>query len=172
MNFLDLAKSRFSSRKYLNTPIEEAKILQILEAGRVAPSAVNRQPWMFYVFQQDDNLNKIKEVYPRDWFKEAPVVIVACANHEQGWIRSSDSKDHSDVDLAIAITHIVLQATELGLGSCWVCNFDVNKCREILKIPKHIEPVALIPLAYPTDSTDLNRHQLLRKPLDEIVKWM
>jgi nitroreductase len=172
MNFLDIAKSRYSSRKYLNKPIEEDKILRILEAGRVAPSAANRQPWIFYILQQKDNLLKIREVYHREWYKEAPVVIVACANHEQGWIRSSDNKDHSDVDLAIAITHIVLQATELGLGSCWVCNFDVNKCREVLNLPKYIEPVALIPLAYPADLADPERHFINRKPLSEIVKWL
>ena len=170
MDFLNLAKNRYSSRKYVSAPVEEEKLLKILEAARVAPSAVNKQPWIFYVIREKYNLEKICTAYHRDWLKEAPVVIVACANHGASWIRA-DKKDHADIDLAIAIDHMTLQATELGLATCWICNFDVTKCREILKLYSHIEPIAIIPLAYPADITDPNRHSNMRKPLDEIVVW-
>jgi nitroreductase len=171
MNFIDLAKKRYSSRTYQDKPVEEEKIIKILEAAHIAPSAANHQPWVFYIFKEKDNLLKIREVYHRDWFKQAPIVIVACADHNLGWIRASDNKDHSDIDLAISITHMILQATELGLGTCWICNFDVNKCREVLDLPINIEPVALIPVAYPNDSSNPERHQTRRKQLSNIVVW-
>jgi nitroreductase len=172
MLFLDLAKKRFSSRKYLNQPIEEEKIIKVLEAARIAPSAANKQPCIFFVIQENENLQKIREVYHREWFKEAPVVIVACTDHSKGWVRSSDNKDHCDIDMAIAIDHMTLQATELGLGTCWICNFDVAKCRTLLELPNNVEPVALLPLAYPADFADTERHLSQRKPLSEIVRWL
>jgi len=169
-SFIELAKRRFSSRKYLQKPVEDEKLLQVLEAARIAPSAANKQPWIFYVIKSEDKKNLISEAYHHDWLKSAPVIIVACADHDNAWIRS-DNKDHCDIDLAIAVDHMTLQATELGLGTCWICNFDPKKCREILKISKHIEPIAILPLAYPADSADANRHNQARKKLDEIVKW-
>jgi nitroreductase len=170
MDFLSLAKNRYSSRKYLSKPIEEEKLLKVLEAARVAPSAVNKQPWSFYVIRKKSNLLKICEAYHREWLRDAPVIIVACANHDISWKRV-DTKDHADIDLAIAIDHITLQATELGLATCWICNFDATKCKEILHLQQHIEPIAIIPLAYPADSTNPERHTSLRKPLNEIVNW-
>ena len=170
MDFLEIAKNRYSSRKYLQTPVEDIKLLKILEAARIAPSAVNKQPWTFYVIRKKNNLLKICEAYHRDWLRNAPVIIVACANHNLSW-RRADSKDHADIDLAIAIDHMTLQATELGLATCWICNFDASKCSQILKLPEYIEPIAIIPLAYPADETNPNRHSTLRKTIDEIVHW-
>jgi nitroreductase len=169
-NFNTLAKQRFSSRKYLNKPVEEEKLIKVLEAGRIAPSAANKQPWIFYVIRDDKNRSTIAGAYHRDWLKNAPVIIVACADHKKGWIRS-DGKDHCDIDLAIAIDHITLQATELGLATCWICNFQPARCKEILHLPDHIEPVAIIPLAYPEDKADPDRHSSARKPLGDIVRW-
>ena len=169
--FLHLARQRYSSRKYSNQPVEEEKLIRVLEAARVAPSAVNRQPWIFYVIREDENKQKISEAYHRDWLKEASVIIVACADHSKAWVRQSDGKKHADIDLAIAIDHITLQATELGLSTCWICNFDVKKCRSILNLTDNLEPIAIIPLSYPSDSTDPNRHITMRKALSEIVRW-
>jgi nitroreductase len=171
MDFNTLERARFSSRNYKDQPVEEEKLIKVLEAGRIAPSAANRQPWIFYVFRQKENLEKIREVYHQQWFKTSPVVILACADHHSGWTRK-DGKDHCDIDIAIAVTHITLQATELGLATCWICNFDAVKCREILQLPANIEPVVLLPLAYPADSPDVNRHEKTRKSIQEITKWM
>lgn len=169
-SFLDLAKSRFSSRKYLQKPVEEEKILKVIEAARIAPSAANKQPWIFYVFKSDDSRLKVCEAYHRDWLKSAPVVIVACADHRSAWIRS-DGKDHCDIDLAIAIDHITLQATSLGLSTCWICNFDTAKLKSILSLPDFIEPIAMLPLAYPAETADVNRHSNGRKKLEDILIW-
>jgi nitroreductase len=172
MTFLELAKKRFSSRKYLDKTIERSKLELLLEAARVAPSAVNKQPWMFYVYSTPEGLEKIRPCYHRDWFKTAPAVIVAVADHNSGWVRSSDGKDHCDIDLAIAIDHITLQATDLGLSTCWVCNFDVVACKKALQLSETLEPVALIPVGYPSEESDSKRHQSVRKPLNDIVKWL
>jgi nitroreductase len=172
MNFLDLAKRRYSSRKFLKQPVEEDKIIKVLEAARIAPSAANKQPVIFYIVCEEENLLKIGEIYHRDWLKESPIVIIACADHNKGWIRSADGKDHCDIDLAIAVDHMTLQATELGLATCWICNFDTVKCRLLFDLPKNIEPIALLPLAYPADYTDFNRHLHQRKPLSDITRWM
>ena len=167
MNFSQLIKKRYSVRKFENKPVEDEKILQVLEAGRMAPSAVNFQPWHFIVFREKEGLEKMTKIYNRGWIKKAPVIILACADHSQSWKRGSDGKDSADIDVAIAVDHITLQAAELDLGTCWVCNFNAQHCAEILKLPHHIEPVVLIPLGYPAD--DAKEKQ--RKSLDDIVHW-
>lgn len=122
-----------------------------------------------FIIKNKENINNISTAYHREWLKNALVIIVACADHNKSWIRS-DGKDHADIDLAIAIDHLMLQATELGLATCWICNFDSIKCRQILKLSSNIEPIAIIPLAYPADIADPNRHTQFRKPLIEIIK--
>ena len=98
-------------------------------------------------------------------------MIVICADHAASWKRKEDGKDHADVDVAITTDHMTLQATELGLATCWVCNFYVEKTRELLKLPKHLEPVVILPLGYPRDAADPARHNEKRKPLSEIVTY-
>jgi nitroreductase len=170
MNFLEVAKERYSCRKYREPMPDKETILQLIEAGRVAPSAVNYQPWQFFVIQGSANVAKLAESYPRDWFRLAPVVIVVCGDHELSWKRA-DGKDHCDIDAAIAADHISLQATALGLGSCWVCNFDKTKLAKILQLPSHIEPIVMLPLGFPTEESDPQRHSDKRKPLKDIIFW-
>ncbi|MFV0591621.1 MAG: nitroreductase family protein [Draconibacterium sp.] len=164
MELSDAIQHRFSVRKFKEVPVERTKLLQILEAGRLAPSAVNYQPWHFIVVEKEKR-KELSRVYRAHWILQAPVVLIICADHSQSWKRGSDGKDSSDIDAAIAIDHMTLTATSLGLGTCWVCNFDVQRCMEILKLPGNIEPVALIPLGYP----DIDAPVKKRKSLDEIV---
>lgn len=167
MQFDQVIRHRFSVRSYTSEKIDRSIILEILEAARMAPSAVNYQPWHFIVITETENLAELHEVYPRNWFREAPVCIVVCADHHQSWKRRSDLKDFADVDAAIAIDHLVLKATELGLGTCWVCNFDTVLTRKLLNLPESIEPIALIPLGYTTAELPVKS----RKPLSEIIHW-
>lgn len=167
MEFDKLIRGRFSVRSFTNRKVERKIILEILEAARMAPSAVNYQPWHFIVITEPENRTEIQEVYPRTWFKEAPVCIVICADHQQSWKRKSDGKDFADVDVAIAIDHLVLKATELGLGTCWVCNFDVALAKKKLQLPDHIEPLAIIPIGYTQSEAPVKS----RKSLSEIVHW-
>ncbi len=170
MAFLDLAKKRYSSRKFEDKPVEKELLMQVLEAGRVAPSAKNKQPWHFVVITKDESLKQMHECYEREWLKTAKCVIVVCGDHREAW-RRSDGKIHTDIDVAIAIDHMTLAATDLGLSTCWICKFDVMKCAKFLELQEGVEPIALIPIGYPADETNENRHDQLRKPIDEIVHW-
>jgi nitroreductase len=168
MGFIDIAKKRYSCREYRDKKVEEDLIIQILEAARIAPSAKNLQPWHFVVIQESPNLEWIKSCYSRDWIKPVPMIIIACGDHKAAWYRP-DGKNHTNIDVAIAIDHLMLAAADLGLGTCWVCNFDVLKCANILQLPEAVEPIAMIPVGYPADQVDIQRHEYKREPLKDIV---
>lgn len=170
MNLLELIKKRCSIRQYASTPIEEEKLEYVLEAGRLAPSAVNFQPWYFIVVREQEECNLLRECYHREWFASAPTYIIICKDDQQSWKRSSDGKDHGDIDAAIAIEHMALAATEQGLATCWVCNFDISRCKENFGIPEHVQPVALLPIGYPAQPTLFEQTPKKRKALSEIVK--
>lgn len=171
MEFLELARNRYSCRNYASRPVESWKLDKVLEAGRIAPSAVNYQPWHFYVIQGEKELGRIYTVYHREWFRTSPCVIVVCGDHNQSWKRR-EGKDHCDIDAAIASDHMTLQATELGLATCWICNFDPDLTRDVLRLPGHLEPVVFLPLGYPQDSADPDRHGEKRKPIGEITTFI
>lgn len=171
MTLLELIQARQSIRQYASTPVETEKLEYLLEAMRLAPSAVNFQPWYFVVVREPEGCNRIRECYPREWFATAPVYIIVCTDHTQSWKRSSDNKDHADIDGAIATEHLCLAATEQGLGTCWVCNFDVPRCKEHFHIPETIEPIALVPVGYPAAPAIFDGTEKKRKPMHEIVKW-
>lgn len=168
MKFKELIEQRYSVRSYQDKKVEKEKLVAVLEAGQIAPSAVNNQPWHFIVVQETENHKQFSEIYHRDWFNKAPVYIIVCGDHQQSWKRKEDGKDHCDVDAAIAIDHMTLQATELGLGTCWICNFYTEKCKGFFKLPDHIEPIAILTLGYPTDKKAPVKK---RKSLEEIVHW-
>lgn len=168
MKFSQLITHRYSVRDFDSTPVEKQKLEKVLEAARLAPSAVNFQPWHFLVVQEPENLEKMFTFYQRDWIRKAPVIILACADHSQSWKRGSDGKDFADVDVAIAVDHMTLQAAELGLGTCWVCNFNAQKCAETLRLPLHIEPLVMLPVGYPAGKEIPEKN---RKPAEEIIHW-
>lgn len=168
MSLLETIKQRYSVRKYQNKVVEFDKLNIVLEAGRLAPSAVNFQPWHFIVIQSPEAIHKIHECYHREWFNTAPACIVICGNHQDGWKRKADDKDHTDIDIAIATDHMTLMATELGLGTCWVCNFDVEKTKAALKLPEHIEPIVLLPIGYAALDEKVEKK---RKPMNEVVSY-
>ena len=171
MKFLEIAKARYSCRNYKPALIKDEVLQILLEAFRVAPSAVNFQPWHIIAVKKPKNLAKIHESYPRDWFKTAPLVFIICGNHSVSWKRPADGKDHTDMDIAIAIDHLTLQATELGLATCWVCNFKPDVIKDYFNLPENMEPIALIPIGYPNDAADTERHDATRKGISEIISW-
>ena len=167
MELKNAIKERYSVRNFREQLVPRSEIEKVLEWTSMAPSAVNFQPWHFIVIQEKNRLEAIWNVYHRAWIQSAPVIIVACVNHQESWKRGSDGHDFGEVDVAIAIDHLTLAATSLGLGTCWVCNFDVPGCKKMLNLPDHLEPLALIPLGYPASSMPAKK----RKPLNEIVSW-
>ncbi|MBO5235010.1 MAG: nitroreductase family protein [Alistipes sp.] len=164
-SFLELVEARYSSRSYSDRAVEPEKVEYLLECARLAPSAVNFQPWKFVVVESVEKRARLQECYLREWFREAPLYVVVCADKAQSWKRKLDGHDHADIDAAIATEHICLAATELGLGSCWVCNFDADLCSEVLDLEGELYPVAIVPIGYPTDEPTSKK----RKPIEDVV---
>ncbi len=164
MTLKELCEARYSCRHYKDTPIEEEKLAYIKECVRLAPSAKNIQPWKFLLVTAPDELAKVCDCYGREWMRTAPAVVVCLEDKANAWTREEDGKNHADIDVAIATEHLCLAATEQGLATCWVCNFDVRKLKEAMPLPAGYEPAALVPLGYPADAVT---HKT-RKPLDEV----
>jgi nitroreductase len=166
MDVLTAIKTRKSVRKYLKRKVEEEKLNAILEAGRLAPSASNRQEWRFVVVSNPEKRVRIAEAANQQTFVgEAPVVIAACAVTDSHLMRCGQAC--YPMDVAIALDHMTLAAAEQGLGTCWIGAFDENEVKKILNIPAEIRVVALMPLGYPHDSSMATKKRL---PLSEIVK--
>lgn len=167
MTFNKLVQSRYSCRNYSDKEVSEELVTEIFEICRFAPSAVNFQPWKFVVVNDSTLLEKLYSSYKRDWIRSASTIIIALANKEKAWVRS-DGKNHADIDISIIIDHLTLAATEKGLATCWVCNFNVAKVVSDFQIPTHLEPVALLPLGYPEyDEVPAKK----RKGLSEILHF-
>ena len=148
-SFIELAKERYSMRKYDPKPVEPEKLSAILEAGRIAPTAHNNQPQRIKVITAPDDLAKV-DGCTRCRFRTTTVLLV-CYDRTVTWKRDFDGACSGEVDAAIVTTHMMLAAQELGLGSCWVMYFDPAKTRELFALPDHIIPVAFLPLGYPAD---------------------
>lgn len=170
MDFHKLAQIRYSCRKYRAEKPDRELIERVLGTARIAPSAKNLQPWKFVVIDDPGKLKEIKSTYGREWIQSAPAVIAVCGDHNTAWHRD-DGKDHTDVDVAITTDHLTLAATANGLGTCWICKFDAERAGRMLNLPEGWEVVALIPIGYPDDETDPERHDRLRKPIGEIVTY-
>lgn len=147
MTFKELTQQRFSCRKYTDEPVSEADITYIMECVRLAPSACNRQPWRFLLLTSDGAKEKIRQCYDRDWFKTAPMYVLCMKDVNHCWMRPDDSKPHGDVDLGIAVEHLCLAAAERGLGTCWVCNYNVDAVKRLFPVEGY-EAVAIIPVGH------------------------
>jgi nitroreductase len=166
MDVLDAIKTRRSVREYLDKPVEDEKLNMILEAGRLAPSASNRQEWRFVVVRDPQTRRELAEAASNQLFVgQAPVVIVACAETDGHVMRCGQLC--YPIDVAIALDHMSLAATELGLGTCWIGAFNEQKVKEILDIPEGIRVVQLMPLGYPSDPSLTRKSRL---SLDRIIK--
>ena len=163
MSFLDLVKQRYSCRSYQEKIVEQEKLDYVMECVRFAPSAVNKQPWMFRIVKNEADKAKLHECYNREWFQTAPMYIICSILHDEEWVRA-DGKHHGNIDIAIAVEHLCLAATEQGLATCWVCNFDAEKCKQLFAIAGNEEPAVLIPIGYAADESMEKK----RKAMEEI----
>ena len=166
MNFKELINKRYSVRSYKTDPVEEEKLRQVLDAARLAPTASNRQPIQFIVVRTAGREAELKRIYGRDWFSQAPLVICVCTVLSQAWVRA-DNKCYHEVDAAIAMDHLILAATDLGLGTCWIAAFDAAAAKEVLQLPEGVVPIAFTPLGYPADQPKEKK----RKTLPELVRY-
>lgn len=166
MSFLDLCKQRFSVRSYSTEPVSESQLEYILECVRLAPSAVNLQPWRFVVVQGDEARAQVQSCYKREWIAQASLYIVCVLRHDEEWVRR-DGKRHGDIDVAIAAEHICLAAAEQGLGSCWVCNFDAARLHDLLGLQDSEEATVIVPIGHPAQGLDVPEKK--RKEREDIV---
>ena len=168
-DFLQLTTDRFSCRHYSQEPVDKQHILHVIQCAQLAPSACNRQPWKFVVITEPDTLSQIYDCYDRDWIRQAPAAIIVLGNRNEAWHRSHDQYDATDIDIAITTEHICLAATELGLGTCWICNFNPTILRSAINAPAEWEPLVIIPIGHPAEGCVAK--EKVRKPLDEILQW-
>ncbi len=166
MEFYDAVRRRLSVRAYKPDPVPEDVLDRILEAGRLAPSAKNLQPWKFIVIKDPETKQHlVPACRDQQFVGQAPVVICACAHEDQAWGGMGGYWKSDAVDVTIALEHMILAAAAEGLGTCWVGAFVEEQVKKILSIPDNVKPIALTPLGFPAREAKPRP----RKPLAEIV---
>lgn len=171
MEFSEVIRKRRSIRGYLPDPVPPPLLNAILEAVRIAPSATNAQPVRLILVTDPAIKAALRSAYDKPWFFSAPLILAGCVDPSKAWKRS-DGFNAAELDLAIAFDHLTLAATDLGLGTCWVCNFDEKKAKAALGIPEDVRLVAMTPLGYPDPQAPMRSFS--RKTQDEILvreKW-
>lgn len=169
MNFLEIAKSRYSVRSYSDKKVEQEKLDKILYAAHVAPTAANFQPVRLIVVQSDEGLNKIGKAAN---IYGAPLAIIVCSEHNKAWTRPFDGKQTVDIDASILTDHMMLEATELGLGTVWICYFKADIIKREFDLPNNLEPINILAVGYSNEPpADPERHNVQRIPLKDLVYY-
>lgn len=166
MDVFEAIGARYSVRSYKPDQVDDAALNRVLEAARRAPTAANHQPFRVVIVHTRGREEELLRIYGRAWFVQAPLVLAFVAVPGEAW-RRMDGKPYDEVDATIAMDHLVLAATALGLGTCWIAAFDPAAAREVLGLPDDVEPLAFTPLGRPDKAaagTD-------RRPLAELVKY-
>jgi len=172
MEYNDLIRSRESIRNYdITRPLSREILEKILDAGRLAPSACNFQPWKFLVISSSEMLEKIRACYEREWFREAPHVLVLVGQRNKAWNRSYDRYNSIETDLAIALTHIILAAENEGVGTCWIEAYNPSILREALNLKDDEVVFGITPLGYQKAGFKKSLSKK-RKSLDDIVEFL
>ncbi len=167
MSFNELIKTRYSVRNYSDKKVEQEKIDLILEAANIAPTGANRQGQRLIILKSSESMNKLTKAAN---LHGAPMAIIVCVDRNNVWTRSYDNTNLIDIDASIVTTHMMLQATDLGLGTLWVCMFRPDVLAQEFDIPSHLVPVNILGIGYaegPAKST--NRFQADRKGIENIL---
>ncbi|MDL2237679.1 nitroreductase family protein [Christensenellaceae bacterium OttesenSCG-928-K19] len=170
MDFMELAKERYSVRRFTNQKIENEKLETVLQAGRLAPTACNNQPQRIYVLQSKEALQKLEGCTKYTF--DAPLAFLICYDESESWKRSYDGADGGETDSSIVTSHMMLALAELGLGSCWVGSFDPQAVRQAFELPDTVIPHALLPAGYPAKDATPSPGHASRKPLEETVRYI
>ena len=161
MSFFDLAKSRYSVRSFTDKHLDKPVLDIILTAGHVAPTGCNNQPQRILVINTDEGIEKLKKCTKCHF--NAPTALLVCYNQDECWTRKYDGATSGVIDASIVCTHMMLQAHELGVGSCWVMHFNPSAIREEFAIPDIYEPVALLVMGKPSpDAKPIDMHSTYR----------
>ena len=169
MSFMELAKKRYSVRQYSDKPVEEQKLNEILNAGRIAPTGSNYQPQKVLVIQTKEGMQKLRNATKTFG---ATLALLVCCDTERVWVRPQNKKKIIDIDATIIADHMILRATELGLGSLWLAWFDPKTVINEFNVPDNLIPVIVLLFGYasgPAKSSE--RHVFERKPLSETVLY-
>ncbi len=166
MDVLSAIKKRYSVRAYKNDPVEDEKLLSVLNAGRLAPTANNRQPFQIIVIHTKDREEELLSIYSKPWFIQAPIILCVCGLPGSAWVRK-DGRQYYYVDAAIVMDHMILAAKKHRLGTCFIAAFDETNARKVLGIPDEAEPVLFTPLGYPAGRAKKKS----RKELSELVRY-
>lgn len=169
MDFLELAKARYSVRSFTPDPVPQTDIDRILEAGRVAPTACNKQPQKIIAVRSPKGLARLRECTPCHF--HAPLAFIICCDRTACWQRSFDGKRSSDIDAAIVTTHMMLQAANCGIGSTWVMNFDPAATRAQFSLSDDTEPVAMLVMGYAAEDGRPSERHGIRKSNEELVTF-
>lgn len=169
MDFIELAKKRYSVRNYASRKVEPEKLDKILQAAHVAPTAANLQPVRLIAVQGEEGLAKIGKganIYG------APLAVIVCADHSKAWVRPFDKKQTCDIDAAILTDHMMLEATGLGLGSVWICYFKADIIKHEFSLPDNLEPINILAMGYANEKAlDPERHSITRMPMNALVSY-
>ncbi len=172
MDFADVVRGRESVRAYdPSRPVSREILERVLEAGRVAPSAANRQPWRFIVVSSPEALGRVRACYGQLWFRDAPHVLVVKGDRDAAWKRARDGYVAIETDLTIAMDHMILAAENEGLGTCWIAAFDLEALRQALGLSPAEVVFAITPLGYPPPGY-AKRATKQRKPLAEVTEFL
>ena len=172
MDFSELIQTRESIRDYdPDRTVNHQVIKRILDAGRLAPSAANRQPWKFILVSSADMLKKVKECYHKPWFKDAPHILIVSGDMNESWTRSYNGYNSIETDLTIAMDHMILAAENEGVGTCWIAAFDTSILYKALGLSDNEKVFAITPLGYPHEGFNKKSNKI-RKELKEVVKYI
>ena len=166
-NFLELAKERYSVRKFVDKPVEKEVLDVILQAGHVAPTGCNMQPQRILVINTPTSIEKLRKCTKCHF--NAPTALLVCYEKDDCWTRKYDGQTSGVIDASIVTDHMMLQAASLGVGTTWVMHFNPQLMREEFNIPQNIEPVALLVMGYPSpDATPYPQHSAF-KPAENLI---
>lgn len=167
MDFLKLARERFSVLNYTQHTVEQDKINLIIEAAMAAPTACNRQPQRILIINDKEGRQRLHKVIPGKF--DAPVAFLVCYDRTECWVRPIDGKSSGDIDASIVATHMMMEMTDLGLGSIWVMSWDPEKMRKEFSLSEDLVPVALLVGGYKADNATPRKGHLESKKEEEII---
>jgi len=172
MKFYSLIEKRESVRDYdPGRSVDDNTLKRILNAGRLAPSASNRQPWTFVLVSSEEMLAKVRPCYEKEWFQSAPHILIIIGHRDKSWVRFQDGYNSLETDLAIAMDHMILAAESEGVGTCWIAAYEPKMLEEAIGLKEGEVVYCITPLGYSHEGYESNRPKQ-RKPFDEVVRFI